>query len=181
MRWAITISEGFQSCRWLLSVPLSVVNTYMSVSVSLRQGRGLASEVTVRIAFDSIAALGWSFSVWIFVFICRFPIIVVLPAGFFSGLVMLRLSLRALCGIIVESFDLYNRPYKTQSRSTSAVSLGFISLWFPQRPCRKQKICIPHLSMSSWQNNAAPRTNVSDEKVSLIRFCYRKIKSEPSI
>lgn len=80
--------------------------------------------------------------------------------------VMLRLSLRALCTIIVESFDLYIRPWvclTTQHQSSLENFPSFDSLLrTPKLPSRKQRICIPHLSLSSWQSNAAPQPKISE-------------------
>lgn len=53
----------------------------------------------------------------------------------------------------------------TQPWKLHSVSLALIpSPSLRKLPSRKQRICIPHLSLSSWQSNAAPQTKISEEK-----------------
>lgn len=53
----------------------------------------------------------------------------------------------------------------TQPWKLHSVSLALIpSPSLRKLPSRKQRICIPHLSLSSWQSNAAPQPKISEEK-----------------
>lgn len=98
---------------------------------------------------------------------CLFPIIVFLPSRLFFSALSCCDFLRGHCARSLWSrLTSTSGPECVWQHSTKAAlktSLGFDSLLRTRKLLsRKQRICIPHLSLSSWQSNAAPQPKISE-------------------